>query len=66
MISWAIFHNPRDYPGKYVARAFVGDKPTFAAFVCDTLEEANAHVPPGLVFIPAQPGDHESVIGVWL
>lgn len=43
-----IYRNPKDYPGKYVARVFDINIPTMLAVTADTLEEIRKCVPPGM------------------
>lgn len=64
--NWAIYDRPLDFPDKVVARKFINDDPTEDHYVCDTVAEAIAKLPPGLSFMPPMPGDHKSVVGVWL
>ena len=40
-----IYRNPKDYPGKYVARVFDINIPTMLVAVADTLEEIRKCVP---------------------
>lgn len=35
---WTVYQNPLDFPGKFVAREFVGDKPTEIHFADAELE----------------------------
>ena len=40
-----VYHDPADYPGKYVARVWDVDRPTFLAAVADTYEELLEAIP---------------------
>lgn len=68
---WTVYENPSDYPGKFVVRQFairggvalVASRPTV---VCETLEEARGHVPPGKCMIPRSVGDDPVIVEVWL
>lgn len=64
--SIAIFHNPDDYPGKYVARAFAGMTGTEAHKICNSLEEAHAVVLPGMVKFHRSENDNLSVVETWI
>lgn len=68
-LSWAIYHNPLDYPGRYVVRAFaiLGGLPvpTDDVQLFDSLEDARASVPAGLHCEPRQEHEHPSVVEVW-
>lgn len=66
MECWAVFNRPLDFPQNVVARKFDNDIPTEECYVCDSVDEAVSKLPPGLTFIPPMPGDHKSVVGVWL
>lgn len=49
---WTVYRSPRDHPGKYVVRKFSAVATPIASsdmFVADTLDEARALLPPGLV-----------------
>ncbi len=74
LFMWTIFWNPSDYPGKFVVRGFasnaapphdpiVAPEPTA---VVDTLEEARAAVPAGLVRTERHPEDDPVIVETWL
>jgi len=64
-VIWSIFENTTDAPGKFVARRFFasarGVQPDIG-FTEDTIEQARARIPPGLVRIPPQPGELPTVV----
>lgn len=64
----AIYANPKDYPGKYVARIFDLDKPTNTILLKDTLEELQNHIAESttLSFFCRGAGDVPELVGVWL
>jgi hypothetical protein len=69
LIIWTIYHNPSDYPGKYVARKFAITKdivPTRDMFIADSLEEIRAMLPPNLYCTSPLPGDDPVIVEVWL
>jgi hypothetical protein len=65
---WTVYHNPSDYPGKYVARKFTVTKDVTATrdmFVADTIEEIRALLPQGLYHLTRQPDDDPVIIETW-
>lgn len=62
----AVFFDPKDVPGKYVARVFDLGKPTDMMTIKDTLEEIRAAIPPVFNRIPRTAEDHPTVVEVWL
>lgn len=71
-VTYAIYFNPKDFPGQYVVRAFLtteGPDPipfVKPAYVGDSLEDARAVIPQGRVHFPRFPQDPPSVVEVWL
>jgi hypothetical protein len=66
---WTVFAHPLDYPLGYVARMFVGVRPTQTAIYGATLGEVRELLSltyPGLYCLPRDPSDHPSVIETWL
>jgi hypothetical protein len=67
---WTIYRNPTDYPTKYVVRGasvtrtIVHDPEPTA--VVDSLSEARAAVPSGLVCMPRQIADDPVIVECWL
>ncbi|WP_273944932.1 hypothetical protein [Burkholderia pseudomallei] len=69
LCTWAIFAHPRDYPLGYVARMFVGERPTATAIYGPTLNEVRevlSRLYPGLYRMPRFAQDHPSVVETWL
>lgn len=67
MITIAIYKNPSDFPGKYVARRFVGETPELQELaVADTLEEVRQAVPDGMVLITRSPDDDPCIYETWV
>jgi len=48
-VAWAIYDHPKDYPNHFVLRRWEWTTPDEDCQLFDTLEEARAAVPPGLV-----------------
>lgn len=66
---WTIYEKPRDWPDKFVARMFVGDKPTATALHGETLDEVRGlilRLYPGLYCIPRNPRDDPAIVETWL
>jgi hypothetical protein len=72
MTTWTVYHNPRDYPDKFVIRRWdilrgqTEPIPTSEHYVGDTLEEVREHVPFGLVCLPRYDDDDHAIVEVWL
>lgn len=70
LYAHTIFNNVSDFPNKVVIRVFrIQDgnvEPTEDIEVCNTIEEARAKIPLGLVCMDRDPSDHPSVVETWL
>jgi hypothetical protein len=70
MTMWTITFNPSDYPGKYVSRrSVIGSgwtEPTMDVFVADSIEEARANLPIGLMRFDRDPFDDPCIVESWL
>jgi hypothetical protein len=63
---YTIYENPRDYPGKFVVRRWVGLKPDPTAEVRDTLADARAAVPVGRVLLSRMADDDPCIAETWI
>jgi hypothetical protein len=66
---WVVYDSPSDYPGQFVARMFVLDKPTQTVLTEPTLGDLRAlllMLYPDLYCIPRQADDEPQIIEVWL
>jgi hypothetical protein len=63
---WTVYENPRDYPGKFVARLFLNDEPTQIHHVAATLWQLLEMIPENLVRIPRDPQDDPCILEVWI
>lgn len=63
---WTIYNYPSDYPDKFVVRLWEGELPTAEFSLHDTLEEARAAVPPGLVCLQRFDNDDPVIVETWL
>ena len=63
---FVIYERPRDYPGHYVVRRFVGEFPTEDFAIARSLEEARTHIPTGLYKLPRFPEDDAPIVEVWM
>lgn len=61
-----VYNNPRDYPGKFLARIFNGVRPTNVIMVKDSLEEINRNIPGSMVWINRYPVDDPAIVGTWI
>ena len=66
-----IYRHPLDYPGKYVVRGQVARPGGVVADpepvgVVDTLEEARALIPEGLVCLARSPEDQPQIVESWV
>lgn len=66
LVAYAVYENPRDYPGKFVVRRWVGLKPDSDCTVHETLEEAHASLPAGLHCIDERSFGDPVVREVWI
>lgn len=63
---WTIYRNPRDHPGKYVARLFVGETATDQAIVVGDLELLRGMMRAmGLACLNRADDDDESIVETW-
>jgi hypothetical protein len=64
---WTIYENPSDYPGKFVVRVWEDDGPEQEpAAVVDSLAQARAAIPGGLMPFKRHPGDDPTIVETWL
>ena len=65
---YAVYRNPANYPGKYVARLYDVDKPTNIVIIKDTLEEMQEYFDQKTSFIYFRrgAGDVPELVGVWV
>ena len=68
---YVVYSNPRDFPGKHVIRRQFATASGIKAFylphcVVDTLEEARATLPPGLVCIARDQSDDPVIVESWI
>lgn len=64
---WTIYDNPKDYPGKFVARRFELDRPTGTVLVANTLIELRRQMMEwGLTRLPRAEEDDPVIVETWL
>lgn len=68
---FVIYQNPRDYPGKYVVRAWDIGSATISPemeprHVSDSIEGARDSLPPGLMKLDRAPFDDEVIVETWI
>ena len=70
MKMFVIYHDPKDYPGKFVTRRwFVHnhmDPDLLPMAVADSIFEARAVLPSGLVKMNRIPGDDPVIVESWV
>lgn len=77
LTSWVIYYGARNHPpGKWVTRPQDASCPTSlnpdgvrpheVFFECDSLLEARAKVPPGLIRFDRHPSDDATIVETWL
>lgn len=71
--AWAIcplitvYENPRDFPGKWVARLFDFNRPTPVMAIADSHGELLKALPPsGMVRMSRRPDDDPVIVEVWM
>lgn len=64
----AIYQNPDDYPGYYIARLFDIDRPTNVVMMKKELAELQKDIREhtGLVWIKRSPNDVPALVGTWI
>ena len=69
---WTVYFNPRDFPGKYVARRFnlfrgeMEPKASNEHFVANSIDEVRRLLPMGLVCLQRSDGDDAKIVETWL
>lgn len=63
---WTVYDHPRDFPGAFVARLSILDKPTAKLLHSDTLEGLRAQLPNGLTCLQRSPSDDPVIVECWL
>lgn len=62
-----VYRNPRDFPGKWVARLFDLNRPTPIMAIADSHGELLKALPPsGMVRMPRRPDDDPVIEEVWM
>ena len=61
-----IYNNPKDYPGKYVARLWDTNIPTHTIAIADNLEEIRETKPAEMVIMGRQPQDDPIIVETWI
>lgn len=61
-----VYFNPRDYPGKYVARLWDCDRPTQIMATADTLEGIRAKIPDTMVKLDRDHRDDPVIVETWI
>lgn len=63
---FVIYDHPKDFPGHFVVRRWLGDRPTGDFAIAVTIERARAEVPMGLHRVPRQSSDDAVIVETWI
>lgn len=69
---WVIFDHPYDYPynwvlrGNDIIRGATEPRPQDHVYLCNSLEEARAALPPGMHCLGREPDDDPKIFEVWV
>jgi hypothetical protein len=69
---WTVYENPRDYPGKFVARRFdvdaKGPKPSASIIIAPNLKTLRSILAfeMHLICMPRNEGDEPQIVETWL
>jgi hypothetical protein len=64
---WTVYNNPKDYPGKAVARLFIGQNPTNIVIVKNELNEVRAvMLAMGHTCLERMKEDDPCIVETWL
>lgn len=63
---WVIYDSPIDFPGRFVARKWLLDKPTAELLEGNTLDELRAKIPEVLYRLPRDPSDDAKIVESWI
>lgn len=67
LIVWAIYDHPTDYPKHFVARKFMGTRPTRDLFGREKLDDLRQlMIQRGLARMERHPDDDSKIIEVWI
>lgn len=67
-ITWAVFSNPDDHPGLWVARKFKGLRPTGEHYIAPSRSDVRRMIPgiENLVIIERNEGDPPNLVETWI
>lgn len=63
---WVIYENPKDFPGQFVVRCWIGLVPHPVALVTSSLEKARAAIPDWCIPIGTYPDEDPAIKEVWI
>jgi hypothetical protein len=64
---WCVYYNPRDFPGFYVVRRWVGLVPDVVPLIVTTaLSQARQVIPIGTIRTGRRQNDDPTIIEVWM
>lgn len=63
---WVVYDSPSDFPGRFVARKWVHDKPTAETMEAGTLDDLRALLPTGMVSLQRSRQDDPKIVEIWI
>jgi malonyl-CoA/methylmalonyl-CoA synthetase len=63
---WVIYDSPRDFPGLFVARKWLNDRPTPDLLQGTTLKQLREQLPAGLHCLPRSEKDDPKIVETWI
>lgn len=60
-----VYHNPSDYPDKFVARLWYEGQPTQLAMVADSLKDIRSAMPAEMVIMRRRKNDDPVIVETW-
>ncbi|WP_371438317.1 hypothetical protein [Polaromonas sp.] len=63
---WVVYDSPIDFPGRFVARKWLGDQATSETLEGKTLDELRGHLPDGLYCLPRDESDDPKIVESWI
>lgn len=63
---WVVYDGPIDLPGRFVARQWIGERPSAELLQGKTLADVRDKLPPGLYRLDRAEADDPKIVEVWL
>lgn len=62
----AVYNHPTDYPDNFVARLWIGNKPSRYVVLCNNIDELRQSIPPWMQKLMPADQDDPVIIETWL